>query len=175
MGKVPHKIDDEELYDYVLGWTRMRLRSFPLWEFDDICHEAFVVGLQLVGRYNPYNGTLHQFLSQRLYDYVSRSYYKAHEIYVKRKMQRNGKWSKREYHPLLTFIESYDGLPGLLYIPPEPHDLPDLSVLPESIREIAYMLSNGNSQKDCATIQSITEAGVSNRVRKLRDVLGENN
>ena len=53
MGNPPQSISPNDLYEYTHGWTAVRLRSFPLWEFDDIRHEAYVAGLGLIPKYDP--------------------------------------------------------------------------------------------------------------------------
>ena len=171
MGNLPHQISPEELYEYTHSWTALRLRSFPLWDFDDIRNEAYVAGISLLSGYDSGMGTVHQYLSQRLYDYVSRSYYKKNDIVVTRKMNPDGSKGKREYRPLCVYVANYADLPMAVHYDPEPHDFPDLSVLPDSILEVAYILSQGGSQKKCATIQSVSEPAISRKVRKLRDVL----
>ena len=174
MEKRPQKISVIDLYQYTRGWTNIRLRSFPLWEFDDIHHEAFVFGTSLISSYNSQLGTVHQFLSQRLYDYVSRSYYKKNDIIVCREVCRDGRMGKRVYKNLLTYRPNSE-LPDSGYTDSEVQEHPDLSSLSNTICETAMLLAKGRSQKQCSEIAGISQSAVSQRVIKLRDLLNQKN
>ena len=170
MGKRPQKISVDELYEYARNWTAMRVRSFPLWDFDDIHHEAFLFGLKLAQNYNPAIGTVHQYLSQRLYDYVSRSYYKKNDILVYREMKKNRKMGPREYRSLLTYRPNSE-LPDPGYTDEQLHDSPDLSSLSDTIYETALLLGQGKTQRQCSNAAGVSEGAISKRVSKLRDLL----
>lgn len=172
MGKKPQRMTAEDLLEYTHAWTSMRLRSFPLWDFDDIRNEAYVTAVTLLHRYDPDKGTLHQFLSQRLYDYVSRSYQKQNGIVVTRKRLPNGRWGKRQYNKPLKYMPT-NCLPAPHHYDLEPHDQPDLSAFPRSLRKTAQMLSMGVSKSDCAKKDGLTPQAITFRMRKMRDLLDD--
>jgi hypothetical protein len=148
----------------------MRLHSFPQWEFDDIHHEAFVFGVKLAPNYNPKTGTMNQYLSQRLYDYVSRSYYKKNDIVVQRKRdKKTRKMGPREYRALLVYLPT-EKLPDMGYTDPELHDFPDLSCLSDSVYETALHLAKGKNQRECSDVTGVSESAVAKRVIVLRDL-----
>ncbi len=163
-----NQIDPLDLYAYVRKWARTRRTWFPLWDFDDTVHEAYLVSCVKLRDYDSAKGNRWTFLEPRLFEPVWRKYCAMTGKRIDR-TRVNGKWMRRTIVPIEV---QYHELPEIP-IEDKRHEGVDIPYLDGPAGDLADLLMRGLSLKYASRVRGTSQSASSGLLRRMRRELSE--